>query len=137
MARECIVKILLIIHVSNYTIRLQIVLNVKKETVLDLRVIQNKSYQPGERIIGCLDFYQWEVVRSVRINEETHSDIHKISGRGIGIKENRHGLEGQRHVKLKYNVSSEILKEWNTGPLGNFLRDYKRLGMDKIPKRDD
>ena len=84
-----------------------------------------------------MDFYQWEVVRSVRINEETHSDIHKISGRGIGIKENRHGLEGQRHIKLKYNVSSEILKEWNTGPLGNLLRDYKRLGMDKIPKRDD
>ena len=52
MARECTVKTLLIIYVSNYRIRLQIVLNVKKGKILDLRVIQDKLYQPGERVIG-------------------------------------------------------------------------------------
>ena len=57
MARECTVKTLMIIHVSNYMIRFQIVLKVKKETVLDLRVIQDTSYQTEERITGCLDFY--------------------------------------------------------------------------------
>ena len=67
-----------------------------------------------------MDDYGWVVVRSIHINEDTHTAIDVISKRGVGKLEKWHAIEENTNHKLKSNISSHIQKEWGTGHLGDF-----------------
>ena len=48
------------------------------EVTIDLRGVKEKSFIPGEKVIGDLKELGWVVVRDIRIDSETNDEIDKV-----------------------------------------------------------
>ena len=98
---------------------------------LDLRVIDNNSYQPGERIIGDLDESGWVVVRSGRVSEDTDNAIKSVGNVDNSWSCNWHEHESNTNRRKIYVGSNYGRNDWSTAPLKEFLVDVKRSVLKK------
>ena len=103
----------------------------KKEILIDLRGINEKSYSPDEIIIGDVETLEWLVVRGVRIDTPTREEIERISIISCNPFGIWHSVEDQgSDRKMKYEHTSTVHKDWTTGLLFKFTAALKNKVLD-------
>ena len=113
------------------------------EQIIDLREIPKTSYQPGQRIIGCLETLGWIVVRGVPVTEETYRKINIIAEAGTGGRPARtpkwYSIEDRNNNRvMKYRHDSKPHANWNKDDsCKQFLNHLQTKVLDKVFKKPE
>jgi len=110
---------------------------------IDLSEVPENSYNPGDKIIGCLEEFSWVVARGVRVSQDINDEIVKLSKMDQNSRgSNWHSIEkGGSNRKMKYQHTDKIKRDrhWKQFPkCAQFLNDVHEQVIDKVfPTKDD
>lgn len=108
---------------------------------IDLSEVPENSYNPGEKIIGCLEELGWMVVRGVRVPKNTNDEIIKLSKIGQNNRgDNWHSIEKQgseRKMKYSHNEKTKRDRQWKQPSCAQFLSSIHEQVINKVfPTKD-
>ena len=112
----------------------------KEIEILDLSGVSSNSYNPGDRIIGCLEEYGWVVIRGIRVKDDTYKSIDTIANSGFNGRVNNKPYwtsieerNNKRVMKYKHNSTPHVNWEKNVH-CSKFLGEIKTNLLDNILK---
>lgn len=112
----------------------------KEIEILDLSGVSRHSYNPGDRIIGCLEELGWVVIRGIRVQDDTYESIDTIANSGYHGRVTKTpywtSIEERNNKRvMKYKHSSTPHVNWEKDAhCSNFLGDIKTKLLDNILK---